>query len=272
MNSGEFFSRQYLRPTELLRDSVRFRKRLEGFFFDRIAQSYGHAIAKLMLRELGVQVPIYASGYYWVGFFEDAELRDVLGIITAAFRVASENNSSVAATWLTFCSRALDEEAMGYRVDQAGGVHYLVDAEFDRSIVSTIPALELPVFAHAKDSIGRLMSALDKGPDTLNALRSCWDANENVFKLVFEGKPPRLTESELKLYEPRLRQRYENTALNSASQMKEAFAKWVTAMHQYRHAPHSTEPSPPPLDLAVLMISQGLAFLRWQAGFVENAG
>jgi len=270
MKDGEFFSRQYLRPVETLRDSPRFRKRLEGYFFDRLAKSFGHEVSKLIQRELGIQVPFHSTGYDWVRFFEEAELRDILGAITATYRVLERSNVAGAKLWLEFCSRVLDEEALAYRIDPLGGVHYLVDSEFERSLASTLAGLESAKFAHARESLSRMTAALDRGPDTLGALRSCWDANENVFKIILGGKPARLTESELKKYDALIAGRYSEGALVVARQMKEAFGKWVTAMHQYRHAPHTSDPSPPPLDLTVLLISQGLGFLRWQAGLAAQ--
>ncbi|MGQ2989917.1 MAG: hypothetical protein ACT6RD_08245 [Brevundimonas sp.] len=240
---------------------------MQGYFFDRVAQTHGHDISKLILRELGVQVPFGSVSYDWVGFFDKAELRDILGLITVTYQVLLKNNSSKASAWLEFCARALHEEALSYRIDDKGGVHYLVDAEFGRSLSSTIAALDHADFGHARDSLVRLNAALDRGPDTLSAVRECWDANENVFKILFAGKPPRLTENELKLLEPLLVDQYSANGLAAARQMKESFGRWVTAMHQYRHAPHLTDPAPPPLDLAVLMVSQGLGFLRWLAAF-----
>jgi len=45
--------------------------------------------------------------------------------------------------------------------------------------------------------------------------------------------------------------------------MASSFADWVDGMHTYRHAAGMPEPAPPPFDLAVVIIGQGAAHLRW---------
>jgi hypothetical protein len=52
-------------------------------------------------------------------------------------------------------------------------------------------------------------------------------------------------------------------ALRAANKQVAAFKDWVDASHNYRHEAGSEEPVQPPLDLAVLAISNGTAFLRW---------
>jgi hypothetical protein len=58
------------------------------------------------------------------------------------------------------------------------------------------------------------------------------------------------------------------SAITAAKEMANSFAKWVAACQQYRHAPgenHEGEENTaaPPLDLAIVMMSNGASFLRW---------
>lgn len=55
-------------------------------------------------------------------------------------------------------------------------------------------------------------------------------------------------------------------AINVAQKQVAAFTDWVEGAHFYRHEPGSEEPAQPPLDLAILMLSQAAAYLRWLAG------
>jgi hypothetical protein len=53
------------------------------------------------------------------------------------------------------------------------------------------------------------------------------------------------------------------TALRAANKSLNAFGDWVDACHEYRHEQGVEEPSQPPIDLAVQLISVGSGFLRW---------
>ena len=75
---GERFSQIYLTTGELMEDSLSFRRRL-AIPASKISGSDG--LAALIRSELGVRVPVtggYQSRFDWDGFFEKAELRDVL--------------------------------------------------------------------------------------------------------------------------------------------------------------------------------------------------
>ncbi len=52
-------------------------------------------------------------------------------------------------------------------------------------------------------------------------------------------------------------------ALRAANKQVASFKDWVDASHNYRHEQGSEEPVQPPIDLAILAISNGTSFLRW---------
>ena len=63
---------------------------------------------------------------------------------------------------------------------------------------------------------------------------------------------------------PRLPDIHPNgAALEASKQLLNSWSDWVVALQQYRHADRTAEPSPPPTDLAVALISTGTDFLRW---------
>lgn len=78
------------------------------------------------------------------------------------------------------------------------------------------------------------------------------------------GRVARLGASEIDQHlAPVVRARYKGPALNYAQGMLRAFKEWTNSAHQYRHAPGTVEPAPPPLELAILAVSTGSNFLRW---------
>ena len=68
-------------------------------------------------------------------------------------------------------------------------------------------------------------------------------------------------------------QRYagNEAALASAEHTIKSFGEWVEGCHSYRHGQDKPEPNQPPVDYAVLLVSQGLSFMRWLAGFDSAA-
>jgi hypothetical protein len=50
------------------------------------------------------------------------------------------------------------------------------------------------------------------------------------------------------------------------SEMFDGFAKWVDALHNYRHGQPNNEPIAPTEDMCIYVLSSGSAFLRWLIG------
>lgn len=167
--------------------------------------------------------------------------------------------------WIEFVRRALAEENLCYSVDDQGGVHFAVDQEFAHSRMTTVRRLgdsRLGAVRHAFESSA---DALDQpSPDTLKAVRAIYDAQETLFKLMFPNAS-RLGPAEIKSHlMPRLPDIHPNgAALEASKQLLNSWSDWVVALQQYRHADRTAEPSPPPTDLAVALISTGTDFLRW---------
>jgi hypothetical protein len=111
------------------------------------------------------------------------------------------------------------------------------------------------------------MAALAKAPpDTKTAIRCTFSAAENLFKLMI-AKSLRLAADEAQKLEPLLQRLYasDDVAKRASLKLLAAFKDWVEAAHFYRHEPGREEPSPPPLPLAVHMVSVGASFIRWLA-------
>jgi hypothetical protein len=60
-------------------------------------------------------------------------------------------------------------------------------------------------------------------------------------------------------------------ALRAAMKQLASFKDWVDASHNYRHEQGSEEPVQPPIDLAVLAVSNGAAYIRWLVALDNDA-
>lgn len=260
---GVRFSQNYLKSEPTLNDSTRARRRL-FVLFDVIHRRSEDYVTPLV-GKTGTKVPSHAYGPSWATFFETAKLRDVLDAVTVFWTRFNSGSRSDGERWLKGVREVFSEESLGYRVDDLGGVHLLVDQEFQRDRSSTLLGLGASRFAAAQAAFDACHGALDKSPpSTTDAVRGIFDALENVFKLIAGGKAARLGASEIDQYlAPIIARRYDGPALNYANRLLASFKDWTNGAHQYRHAPGTEQPSPPPLDLTVLAVSTGTNFLRW---------
>jgi hypothetical protein len=110
--------------------------------------------------------------------------------------------------------------------------------------------------------------ALDEiPPNTTGAVRAVFEANENLFKLMFRGTPRLSAKEVTNRLQPAVDKRYQPnpTAQRAAIRQVRSFLEWVESAHNYRHAQGVEEPTPLPLPLALVLISNGVGFLRWLA-------
>lgn len=262
--AGELFSRIYIEKGRPRADSVRFRARLaakiDSFTFSE------SATARLILEETGAVVTkggsINRSVYYYETFIKNAELRDLLDVITLIYRsLQSSDLAGVQALYRQDVERIMREENLSYRLDIAGGVHFYVDEEFERSRFAAISGMSSERYRAAKEAFEDAHRAL-LSTDMLGAVRRSFDAVENVFKLHYNV--PRLGASEIKAkLTPVIAAKYGGRVADAGNRLLASFAEWTNAAHQFRHAPGEPDPSPPPAEIAILMVSQAAGHLRW---------
>ena len=149
-------------------------------------------------------------------------------------------------------------------------MHPLVDEAFQlerRNLLAGLGDLKLQA---ALTSLNSAYDALKpNGDGTLLAVRHSFDAVENVFKEKFSVS--RLGDAEIKKkLTPLIEATYSGRAKDSAKLLLESFCKYVNAAHIYRHADSEKEPTPPPMALAVLFLTQGGSFLRWLIDFRDE--
>ena len=260
------FSRVYLRPDTPIRDSVRFRTRVESQFYDAAPDRL--TLGARIESELGVRVPRSARGYYWPPFFEKAEMRDVLDTITLAYKLLVETGQATTAkTWRTFVARVLHEEGLGYVINERGAIRKFIDEEFERARASTIDGLGDGRFTAVRVAVEDAFKKLDREPfETKAAVRSMFEAVETLCKVLGdhnENLDEGMVKKRIKPMVSRVYGAEDASAQSFAEQGIEGFAKWVNSGHRYRHGPKAEEPHDPPLELTVSFLSQGAAHIRF---------
>ncbi len=193
---GQRFSLLYVERTALLQDSPRFRSRLLSWFDQNLNSSLLISWTNVLEQEIGVRIR-FTGHYDFRSFFEGGARADVLDAITVIHRVLTARHLALASSWLQFCSRVIKEENLGYRIDTRGGVHPLVDEEFERSRVAALAGLNGARYAAVRDAFEAGHAALEADPaDTKGCIRSGFEAVEILFKLMAPGVP-RLGTSEI---------------------------------------------------------------------------
>jgi hypothetical protein len=272
---GELFSRQYIERGKPLPDKPRWRVRLAEYFGNFLRETYGEKVQKMIPTEIGVDVPwIPNHGYSVPQFLRTASIQDVLSAITLIYRSMTSWNASKmsfdkhisANIWRDFARRSLLEENLAYTIDDECGVHPLVDLEYERNIASTIASLGIARYAAARSAFEAAQGKLEQNPvDTKGAIRDIFEAAETLTKLITSsGKAldAGFVKAEV---EPRLQKLYAKDAVaqRSSTRSAQSFADWIDAAHPYRHGHGAEEPVAPPLELTVLIASQGASFIRW---------
>lgn len=278
---GKRFSLVYLVRREPEKDSKKARFRLAklaerscpparsgrhgtSFDYDKHAQ-------ESIESELGIQFATRSTAgtliRSWEWYFNKVSVTEMLDTITVVAASLQDEyvQNDRPGTFLAEARRILKEENLAYEIDQSGGVHPLVDATFSASMESAISGMENPRYAASAGCLDRIDGYLLQDPqDFIGAIRAVFGACENTFKLMY-GVPrldsktagERIGGDQQRLYK-------EQPTLQSASaKTLEAFKQWVNAAHFYRHEQGVEESNQPTPEVAILLISQGLSFVRW---------
>lgn len=271
---GQIFSRTYLQATTPLKDSERFRVRLAVHFRENLQHLVEDALAHAIPHELGTVVrpmggygnsgPSWDFGY----FFENTKLRDLLDCITlTATILRAHAQHGLREKWLSFVGRAFLEEGLGYKLDSEGGVRFVVDEEFERNRQATISVLGAPRYTAVAHLIESSFSRLDVEPlDTKTCWREMFEAMETLTKIVVGTRADLDSAFVQKNLKPLVQARYQQNdaaAQAAVATLVDGLGSWVNAGHKYRHGHNTQEPISPPLEVAVLFVSQGAGYIRW---------
>lgn len=261
---GQRFSHVYMRSDELLQESSRARRRVAALLE---STHWLDGISATIISELGVD-PIYGyQSVNWARTLEHFSTRDFLDIFTVVCRHLGIKRQS-SDKFVTQANRIFAEENLAYEIDSGGGVHFRVDAEFAANTRAAIAALNVARYGNVRTEFDRGMSALSGvTPNGKEAIRGVFGAAESLYRLMF-SKAPKLTAADAtKNLQVLVQSIYASDAVaqRAASKIVNSFADWVDACHHYRHEQGVEEPSQPPLDLAIELVSAGAGYVRWLA-------
>ena len=268
---GQLFSRVYIPKGDPLPDSHRFRLRLAcgvSDMFRPMSEYLESELGSIVQRELGVRVPrMRMSGDWDIGeFIATAEIRDVLDSISFVARLIRDRGLN-AQLWTKFVGRVFAEENLHYRIDDLGGVHFLVDREFERNKNAVLICLggKFPV---VEESLNSAFSRLSREPfDTKAAVWDMFSAAESLVKTITNNSGQVLTdkfvETNIKPMVQRVYGKIDSATHSAAGKSISGFSQWVQSVHPYRHGQKDSKSTNPPLEITVLLLSQGASYIRW---------
>ncbi|KRP86719.1 hypothetical protein AOQ73_34230 [Bradyrhizobium pachyrhizi] len=220
----------------------------------------------LLERELGIKVKA-TYNIEWISFCEKCDIRDFLDCITLANAFFVKRGQSAGARiWQQEVRRIFTEERLAYEIDEGCVVHPAVDKEFQRNRRSTLAGLQNARYSNSLAAFERISDQLaEQPPNGKDAWRAIFSAVEGLFRLMFPSAPQLNAGAAETYLSSIIQQTYVNdaVAMRAANKQLASFRDWIDSSHNYRHEQGSEEPVQPPIDLAVLAISNGTAFLRW---------
>ncbi len=163
-----------------------------------------------------------------------------------------------------------DEEHLNYRMAPEGGIHPRVDALFERDRSATIAGLEDPRFTAARVALQNAFAHLKTNqPSGKGLIREVFEATESTY-LTVVGNPranqlnAQSIDTDLK---PMLLARYSSftDAQDKVDRLLIQFKDWTKTAHPFRHGTAAQQEHEAPVDMAILMASQGMAFIRYLA-------
>lgn len=269
---GIRFSQNYMQQPELLRDSQRMRRRLGAL----IGSQHLGSIGRIAASELGIKYTYDLDQYAtrWPEAVLAMDLRDCLDLVTIRFQNLKSDSydeggraaAKMKAHFLAEARRIFSEERVGYRIDDKGGVHFLIDPAFEQSRVATVSGLGRARYNSAREQFDAGFAALDQNPpDGKEAIRHTFFAVEGLFRLMFQNAHQLSSGEVQKHLKPLVDARYDKKkpAIYVANKQLESLKNWIDAAHFYRHEPGTEEPAQPPIEIAVELVSLGAAWLRW---------
>lgn len=270
---GQRFSLLYLQNEDVLQDCPRMRRRVARVISDCLGDSGRHlSAARFLEAELGIGVSeVGGYGVYvdWERFLGNCSLVDFLDTVTLVYRFAVQNRwEHWFRDYQNSIARVFRERNVGYQLDGNCGVHPFVDAAFENSRANAIAGVGGDRFAAARAHLEQIENALmGDPPDNRQAIRSVFDAAENIFKMTFAGVTHLNNAAVRDNLRPAIENKYLDrpTVKNAMLKLCDGFKNWVEAAHFYRHADNQPDPAQPPKELTVLMISQGYGWVRWLA-------
>ena len=271
---GLRFSLLYLRHGEMVADSQRLRARLVSLF-KKFSPSQSGGLSLFLDAELGTRLTAkgWETTYLDWDRLERGELRDLLDSITLIGRFLKMGNRRPFDEFAQEISRILVEESANYRIDEEFGLHPAIDAAYQANYESVVARLNGSKFEAARQHLHRADKELLPAGNNREAIRAVFDAVENLFKIIFPREQSLNVASIQSHLAPLVEKVFpEVVEKRASSHMIKALHDWVNCCHIYRHEQGHADPTPPNDDLSVLVVSQGISFVRWFASISQRKG
>ena len=127
----------------------------------------------------------------------------------------------------------------------------------------------------AREHIAQAERSLLAGSfDGRQAIRSTFDAAENLLKVIFQKATQLNTTAINERLGPFLvsASSSSKTERQASEKLVKSFIDWVEAAHFYRHAAGGTEVEQPSEHFTITFVSQGFSFVRWIADSYASNG
>lgn len=265
------YRHQYVPAGDRQADNPVFRNRLYHYLCDD--SGYGRpALIDLLAVEFGLRADSRK-------FFDDQRVEVILSVVSVAAnalaliagdpgrREVRHYYAEKRQNLIAFVRRLFEEEHLAYRIDEVGEVHPLIDDAYQRTRRSAVEALSAARYEGARAAIDSAFAAqTTAGFDTVRAVGDMFFGVETVFKLVVDSNQDLTAVSVSEAFTKIVAARHASSppaVQQSATRMVNSFAKWADACHPFRHGQRHEEVVSPPPELAILLLSQGAAFVRW---------
>jgi hypothetical protein len=263
IKDGELFRRNYMRSPAKLADSPRARRRMHKLFDS--SQADEDSFVDQVERQLGIEYPFSGFGHMHSEFWDGSEIGDFLSAITIWLRLIRIHPAGISAARQIF-----QDEDLHYRIDDQGGVHYLVDEPFAYTVESTLAGLGGARFTSARHALDAALKNLSPTKQSGKGLiRGVFEAAESTFLVVCgPDAGNRLNKQAMdKHLKPILLARYAGTheADDKVTRMLGVFEAWIKDAHPYRHGAAAEQEHEAPLELAILSATSGMGFIRFLA-------
>lgn len=266
IKDGELFRRNYLRSPVKLADSERARRRM----FQLVASS-GASLDTFVTQirsQLGIDYPSGTYGYAHGKFWLVADIGDFLSAVTIWSRLIGHHPPALASARQIF-----QDEDLHYRIDDKGGVHYLVDEPFAYTVESTLSGLGDARFTAARLALEAGLKSLSPAKQSGKGLiRGVFEAAESAFLAVCGPEAGnRLNKQAMeKCLKPILLARFAGVheADDKVTRTLAVFEAWMKDAHPYRHGTAAEQEHEAPLELAILSATTGMGLIRFVAGLL----
>lgn len=286
LEQGKRFSLLYVTVDSPLKDSDKVRFRISKVidlalpYVPATRRRYGinhpKAAQDLLEAEVGRQFRTIVAGQMysdWRSYFQKITITEFLDSVTVLVGYLQERMPDQAAAFVRDVKRVFEEENLAYVVDDKGGIHPQVDAAFAVARQLSITALAGDRYVGTVELVEALDPCLlQDPPNYIGSIRAVFGANENIFKLMFNV--PRLDAKTAADKISKMQQAmYEGhpTQQRASASALAGFKGWIDSAHHYRHEQGTEAPSQPNEELALMLIHQGLAFVRWLAQLDQRA-